>query len=215
MSGRTGRRPGDPDVTRRAILDAARATFGEYGFERATIRRIAAAADVDPALIHHYFGSKQGLFAAAHEIPFDPTRVIAQLAAGPRSELGERVARFYLTVMGVPGSPAISLLRAAATNDAAARMLGEFIEDLLLGHAGELTDADNPRLRLALVGSHMIGVIFARSMVGVPELSEADPEVLIDIIAPVLQRYLTEPEALAGAARHRQHPAGGSRDERH
>ncbi|NIR34980.1 MAG: helix-turn-helix transcriptional regulator, partial [Actinobacteria bacterium] len=67
-----GRRPGDPGVTRAAILDAARAVFGELGFERATIRRIAASADVDPGLVLHYFGTKQGLFAAAHELPFDP-----------------------------------------------------------------------------------------------------------------------------------------------
>lgn len=189
-----GRRPGNPEVTRRSILGAAREVFLEAGFERATIRRIAARADVDPGLVHHHFGSKVSLFAAAHELPFDPEHLVEAVVAGPVESLGERLARFYVTVVGTPLSPAVSMIRSAATNDTAARMLREFIEDILLGHADRLARAPESRLRVALAGSHMIGLVFARSLVGVAELRDADDEALIAAVAPVLQHYLTAPD---------------------
>ena len=195
MTGRKpGRRPGDPDVTRRAILDASRSVFAELGFDRATIRRIAAAADVDPGLVHHYFGTKQGLFAAAHALPFDPESLVATLLEGPEAQIGERIARFYIGVLAAPGTPAVSLIRAAATNDDAATMLREFIEDILLRHADRLARPPQARLRVALVGSHMIGLVFARTMVRVGDLADAADEDLVAAVAPVLQHYLKAPE---------------------
>lgn len=192
--GRTGRRPGDPEVTRRTILTAARNRFGEVGFERATIRSIAAAADVDPALVHHHFGTKEELFAAAHEFPVSPRLFLAAISAGPREEMGERIVRFYLSLIDVPGSAPLSLLRAAATNEAAARMMREFVDRVLLRHAESLTDLPDARLRVALVGSHMIGVIFGRALIGVPELVRRPAEELVAAIAPTIQRYLTDPD---------------------
>lgn len=191
-----GRRPGDPQVTRRAILTAARALFADVGFERATIRAIASSAQVDPALVHHHFGSKRDLFAAAHDFPANPEMILDQVAAGPREEIGERVVRFYLTAMSQPGAPPVSLLRAAATNEGAARMLREFIEDVLLGNAERFCDFPDARLRVALVGSHMIGVVFARTMVGLQDLADADVDSLVAAVAPTIQRYLTDPDAL-------------------
>jgi len=192
-SGRTGRRPGNPEVTKQAILDAARTAFGELGYERATIRAIAGRAGVDPALVHHYFGAKQSLFASAHELPFNPADLIARIAAAEPEDLGREVARLYLTVVGAPDSPVLSLIRAAATNDAAARMMREFIEDLLLRSAAKWIDAANAGLRLMLVGSHMIGVVFARSVIGIPTLVDMDVETLIEAIGPTIDRYLTDP----------------------
>ena len=195
-TARTGRRPGDPEVTRRAILSAARSRFADVGFDLATIRAIAAEAGVDPALVHHHFGSKQELFAAAHELPVSPAELLHEVAAGPRDELGERIIRFYLSFVGVSGSPALSLLRAAATNDSAARMLREFIEDALLKHADELVDLPDARLRVALVGAHMIGVVFGRTLIGIPDLANADMEAIVTALSPTIQRYLTDPDVL-------------------
>jgi len=193
---RAGRRPGDPDVTRRAILAAARSQFGASGFDRATIRAIATEADVDPALVHHHFGSKQDLFAAAHEFPLSPDRFIEELAATPRDERAERIVRFYLEMLAVPGSPPLSLLRATATNEAAGQMMREFIESALLGHAEQIVDLPEPRIRIALVAGHMIGVVFARSILRVPDLADMDTERLIRAIVPMAHRYLTDPTAL-------------------
>ena len=142
-------------------------------------------------MIHHYFGTKHGLFAAAHELPFNPSELIDDLIDGPRDTLGERIARFYITVIGAPGTPAVSMIRAAATNEAAARMLREFIENLLLVHAERLAAGPDPRLRMALVGSHMIGIVFARSMIGISELVSASDEPLVAAVAPAVQYSLT------------------------
>lgn len=193
MTGRTGRRPGDPDVTRQTILTAARSRFGDAGFDRATIRSIAAQAGVDPALVHHHFGTKRQLFVAAHELPMSPERFMEAIASGPREEMGLRIARLYLSFAERPDSAPLSLLRAAATNEAAARMMREFIEDVLLRHADELIDLPNARLRLALVGSHMIGVLFGRALIGIPDLARSESDRLVAAVAPTLQRYLTDP----------------------
>lgn len=192
MSGgrQVGRRPGDPEVTRRSILAAARERFGTVGFERATIRAIAADADVDPALVIHHFENKQQLFVAAHELPLNPGDLIEEIAAAPPEERGERIARAYLEGMGAPGSPALSLLRAAATNAGAAAMLKEFIEDSFLREATRLAGGADAELRLALIGSHLIGVLYGREMIGVSPLADRSIEELIVAVAPAIQRYL-------------------------
>jgi AcrR family transcriptional regulator len=185
-----GRRPGSADVTRQEILGAARSTFGEVGFERATIRAIAERAAVDPALVHHHFGTKESLFAAAHEL-LDPTEVLEPIFTGPSEEMGEHLTRFYLTFIAAPGSPAVSLIRATATNEAAAHMLREFLEQGFLAAAERHLDATEPRRRMALCGSHLLGVVFGRAILKVPELADPPIEELVAIIAPTIQRYLT------------------------
>src|SRR3954469_19466286 len=95
---RPGRRPGQSS-SRDDILSSARVLFGERGYDKASIRAIAREAGVDPALVHHYFGSKEELFAAAMEFPIDPKLILAQFA-GPREELGERIVRIFLRVWG-------------------------------------------------------------------------------------------------------------------
>ena len=127
---RTGRRPGDSSVTRSEILTAARTTFAESGYESATLRRIAAAAGVDVALISHYFGNKEDLFVAVHELPINPSDVVDVLDGVDDEEIGEKIARFSLGVLATDGSAAISLMRAASTNASAAAMLREFIDAL-------------------------------------------------------------------------------------
>ena len=192
MSGprQAGRRPGDPAVTRRAILEAARDRFGSVGFDRATIRAIAAQAEVDPALVIHHFRNKQQLFVAAHELPVNPKELIAEIAAAPPAERGERIARAYLEMFGAPGSSALSLVRAAATNPGAAAMLREFIENSFLRQATRLAGGVDAELRLALVGSHLIGVAFGRELIGVSPLAERSTDELVAALAPTIQQYL-------------------------
>jgi AcrR family transcriptional regulator len=192
-----GRRPGDPEVTKKSILDAARDVFGELGYDRATMREIAARGGVDPALIHHHFGTKQELFAAAHELPFNPARLFREIAGLPREDRAEAIVRLYLTVLGEPGSPALSLVRAAATNEAAAAMLREFVVSILLDNAFRLIEFPDARLRIALMGSHMIGLVVARSVLELPEVSDAEAEVLIPILVPMVERYLFAPDLTA------------------
>jgi AcrR family transcriptional regulator len=184
-------------VTRRAILSAAREVFGEAGFDRATIREIAARARVDPALVHHHFGTKQDLFAAAHEFAFNPMQLIHEVIELPREQRAEAIARVYLTVLGAPGSPALSLLRAAATNEAAAAMLREFLISILLDNAPRLIEFPDARLRIAMLGSHAIGLVLARSVLELPEVAEADTEELVQKLVPMIERYLYAPDLTA------------------
>jgi AcrR family transcriptional regulator len=188
-----GRRPGDPDVTREAILDAARVAFGAVGFDRATIRAIAADAGVDPALVMHHFGTKQQLFAAAHSLPIDMPMLVQAVQAVPISQRGEFLTNLYLGLFAAQGSPMLSLLRAAATNEDAARMLREFIEDAVLSHADELAPGPDSRLRLATAASHLIGTIVGRVLLGVAPLADAELDELVALISPSIQRYLDDP----------------------
>lgn len=189
---KAGRRPGDPEVTKRAILDASRSVFGEVGFDRATIREIASRAGVDPALVHHHFGTKQELFGAAHEFPFNPVQMIRQIADLPEGQRGEAIARLYLTVLGAPGSPALSLIRTATTNEQAAAIMREFLTSVLLDNAPRLIAFPDARLRIAMLGSHLIGLVFARSILELPVLADAEVEELIPRVVPLINRYLYE-----------------------
>ncbi len=98
---RRGPRAGTSD-TREAILEAARATFAEAGYDRATIRRIAATAGVDPALVHHYFGSKEDLFAAAVHLPLRPEQVVAEVFAAGVAAAAPRLATLFFRIWETP-----------------------------------------------------------------------------------------------------------------
>src|ERR1700737_3879995 len=125
--GRLGRTPGSP-ANREAIRKAALEQFTKRGYDRATIRDIAAAAGVDPALVLHYFGSKDKLLVAALEFPVNPREVVTELLAGEVEGLGERLLRRALGVWTSEhgGGAIVGLIRSAASHDEAARMMKEF-----------------------------------------------------------------------------------------
>lgn len=190
--GRSGRRPGSAD-TRGRILAAARASFGERGFDGATIRDVAGRASVDPALVHHYFGSKQRLFVAAMDFPPEFQGAIPGLLAGSRDDLGERLVRFVVSLWDVPPvRPLLAgLLRSATTDPVAAAMLRRLLTDgpfLALAAAIDRPDAE---LRAVLVGTQLIGLAMARYVVGVEPIASASPEDLARWVGPTVQRYLT------------------------
>jgi AcrR family transcriptional regulator len=192
LSPRTGRRPGESG-TRDAILDAARASFAENGYDGATIRDVARRAGVDPALVHHYFDNKQKLFAAAVEVPVDLTDIIETVLDGDVDSLGRRIARTFLGVWdGQAGrNPIVALIRSAASSEHAARMLREFISSEILGRITRMLEVPDARVRASLVGAHLVGVAVLRYVVGVEPLASTPGEELADMIAPTLQRYLT------------------------
>lgn len=195
MTRRTGRRPGKPG-TREAILDAARTSFAERGFDAASIRAIAGTAEVDPALVHHYFGSKDQLFLAAMNFPFDPGQLVPKVLAGDRDTLGERMVRVFLGVWDSPaGSAGVALLRSAVSNEWTARLLREFITTQVLRRVLEQLDVDPAELPLrgSLVATQMIGLALMRHVVRLEPVASADPETLAATIGPTIQRYLTGP----------------------
>lgn len=191
-SQRTGRRPGNPD-TRAAILGAARTLFAERGYERTTIRAVAAEAHVDPALVHHYFGTKSELFAAVGEPPFEPSTILSGLT-GDAAAAGYQLARRVLHAHDSnPQARATmqSLIRAAASQDDAAVALRELFVGTVHAELRRIVKDDTAELRASLIASQIGGLFLGRYIVGFPGLPEADAETLAVALAPVIQHYLT------------------------
>jgi AcrR family transcriptional regulator len=197
--GRTGRRGGDSG-TREAILDAARARFAAHGYDGATIRRIAADAGVDPALVHHFFGTKERLFAAAVRLPVVPGELIGSaLAAGagdPGGSLGEHLVMTALSAWDVAEirDTFLGLLRSAATSEQALIMLREFVTEAIVGRlsaAAKTADPVEARYRAARVASQVVGLGIARQVLGLGPLADAGRAELAAAVGPTLDRYLS------------------------
>lgn len=189
---RPGRRPG-ASGTREAIRDAAARRFNREGFGATTVRAVATDAGVDPALVMHYFSSKQGLFAAAMDFPIDPETLVPRLLAPGVDGLGHRVITHLLAVVDElgPANPMLGLLRSATGHPAAARMLREFLGEAILDRIAAAVESDRPRLRAELCASQIVGVLVARQILELPELAATDRVTLAAAYGPTLQRYLT------------------------
>jgi AcrR family transcriptional regulator len=181
------------------VLAAARAAFAERGFDGATIRGIATAAGVDPALVHHYFGTKDQLFLAAVEAPADPADLLPEVLAAGRDELGAAVVRTLLRAWEGPmQSAGLALVRSAVGNAWTAKLLREFLVTQVLRRV--MATLDLPRAerdaRGALVASQLIGLVMARYVLRVEPLASASPESLVAAVGPTVQHYLTGDVAL-------------------
>jgi AcrR family transcriptional regulator len=190
---RTGRRSGESG-SKAAILQAARSQFADRGYDGATIRAIAAAAAVDPALVHHFYGSKERLFAAAMELPIVPSEAIsAALARRERdSSLGTHMVRSALTLWEsaeMRGSFQ-AMLRSALTSEQAAETLRGFMAEAILGPVASVA-ADNAQFRASLVATQMLGLAVGRYVLRFGPVAQATTDELAAAIGPVIDRYLT------------------------
>jgi AcrR family transcriptional regulator len=187
-----GRRPGAPD-TKAAILTAARHGFAASGFARTSVRAIAAEAGVDPALVHHYFGTKDELFLAALELPVDPRQVLLPaIAAGGVDDAAERMLRVFLSVWDDPEIQVrlVGVFRGVLDAEGQ-KLLREGFIPVVLEPVGVALGIDRPELRMPLVASQMVGLIVLRYIVGVEPLASLSGDEIVAIYAPTLQRYLT------------------------
>lgn len=186
----TGRRAGDSG-TRDAILDAALDLFAERGFEGASLRAIASQAGVDPALIRHFFGDKETLFATTiADRTAIPGRLVGALHGSPE-DLGSRVTDAYLRLWEEPPTRPIllTLVRSATTSELAAQMLRE----ILVGRARDqarIIDDEHMR-RVGLAGAHLLGIAIARHVIQLPAVADIDHDTLVALAAPTVQRFLT------------------------
>jgi AcrR family transcriptional regulator len=192
---RSGRRPGNQD-TKQSILEAARTVFAEKGFDQSSIRAIATEAKVDPALVHHYFGTKEKLFLATINSPINPAELVPKAMQGPRDQAGERLVRLMLTVWDSPaGVAAVALMRSAMSNEWTARLLREFVVTQVLRRAVAefVMDPAEATTRATLVATQVAGLAVVRYVLKVEPVASAPVEQLVAAIAPNVQRYLTEP----------------------
>ncbi len=198
-----GRRAGDSG-TRDAIGEAARAQFAEHGYHGATIRGIAAAAEVDPALVHHYYGTKEALFAAAMRLPVVPSEVLTAAltpaggaAVGPG--FGEHLVRTALQLWESDElkETFLGLLRSAVTSEQASVMLREFISDSILGTVarvaglGRQWSPAEAEYRAAMVATQMLGLALTRLVLGLPAVTGASADELAATVGPSVERYLS------------------------
>ena len=182
---RAGRRPG-ASTSSAEILAAARRLFAERGYRATTVRAIAAAAGVTPAMIHHFYGSKHQVFLAAIRMPLDPARVLAELLAGPRAEFPERFVRTFVAAWADPETgPALrSMVRSAISDDEHAAALRAFASGVLLPRVAAALEVTEDRMAAAL--SIMIGQAVARSILRVDQLAAlADDEVVARYVPAV------------------------------
>ena len=190
-TSRTGRRVG-PSTTRREILNTARGMFAELGYERTTLRGVAARAGVNQALIYHFFGTKDELLAATLDLPIDPTFITDALHDNPGRE-GYELIRRALVAWHEPQvrDHFQALLRAGISHERAADALRNLFSKELLDAFAAVTPQPDAQLRAALVASQIAGIAVLRFMIGVEALAQADDDTIIGAVGPTLQRYLT------------------------
>jgi AcrR family transcriptional regulator len=189
---RRGRRKGGED-TRAALLSAARAVFAESGYDGATVRSIATRAGVDPAMVNHWFGSKEGLFGeAVLDLPVSPQEVFDRLITGDPDQLGERIVRTFLSVWDSSGGGMFTaLVRSVTTHEQATHVLRDFFVKQLFMKLSAHVSADQQEMRANLVATQMIGMGMVRYVVRFEPFASADPETVVAAVAPNLQRYLS------------------------
>ncbi len=193
-----GRRPGNAD-TRGEIIDAAKRVFAAKGYDGASLRAVAREAQVDPALVHHYFDGKASLFVAAMALPFDP-RVIpvhqhpdTTSAAAPSA--GTMVITGFLTMWDHAegtGSSFASCVGAMAASPNVADAMREFVAERIWEKTpvNEGESDDLTWQRRALVSSQLMGLAFTRYILRVPPISTATPEEIARWAGPTLDRYM-------------------------
>jgi AcrR family transcriptional regulator len=188
---RTGRRRG-PSTTRATILAVAARRFADSGYDGTSLRGVAAEAGVDPAVVLHFFGSKDGLFEAAVGWPFDPAGMLAELADASSEPIAVNLARTFFGFWDDPttGPRLLALLRSAMTHEASAVLLREFLTRRLFGHLSGLLHTPDADLRVNLAAGQLIGVALLRYALQVEPIASANVEELVDRCAPALEVLL-------------------------
>jgi AcrR family transcriptional regulator len=189
---RPGRPPGASD-TRERILSSARDLFASNGIDKTSIRAIAAAAGVDPALVHHYFGTKTQLFAAAIHIPIDPMQIIGPLRQIPVEQIGHMLPKLLLPLWDSEmGKGFIATLRSILAGGDPG-LVRSFLQEVIAKEVGSRVD-DPPGsgpIRVQFVASQLVGVVMARYILELDPFKSLPVEQIAETIGPNLQRYLT------------------------
>ena len=190
------RRPGRPagaSDTRERILTSARGLFAQNGIDKTSIRAVAAAAGVDPALVHHYYGTKEQLFAAAIHVPIDPMEILRPLRDTPVEKLGYTLLCVLLPLWDSElGKGFIATIRSLLAGSEVG-LLRSFLQEVIAVEVG--ARVDNPPgsglIRVQFVASQLVGVVVARYIIELDPFKSLPVEQIAETIGPNLQRYLT------------------------
>lgn len=186
-------RPAGGGDRRALILDAARGQFAAKGYAGASVRGIAREAGVDPALVHHYFGTKEQVFVAAMELPVNPGDLLPDVLSGDVDHVGERLVRMFLQLWSRPDfrEPFLGIVRSAFTSEEGARLLREFADRALVARVAAAVGSAPP-LQIEAAAAQLVGVALLRHVLRMEPLASAPEEDLVALLGPTIQRYLTE-----------------------
>ncbi|MEU3193013.1 TetR family transcriptional regulator [Streptomyces sp. NPDC006992] len=196
--GRPARRTAeDGPGTRERILASARGEFAEHGYDKVSVRAIARGAGVDAALVHHYFGTKEQVFAAAVEGAIAPVLIVPELVRETALEaVGETVTRRFLETWDDPATrePLLAIVRSAVNNERAAAVFrGLLTRNLLSRLAVQLREPD-AELRVSLAASQLVGAAMLRYLICIEPLASEPLAAVTARLAPVIQHHLTGPD---------------------
>ncbi|QUR68084.1 TetR family transcriptional regulator [Mycobacterium spongiae] len=187
-----GRRPGNPD-TRNDIIKSARRLFADSGYEQTSVRDIAAAAGVDPALIRHYFGSKAELFRSAVGWPFEPDAISERIIEGDSRQIGTRLTRVFLEAWERPDSraPLLAILRGAATHEESTALVRQFFQGQMYPQLATQLAGPDSELRVDLAMAQLLGIAYLRHVLRVEPLASTPADELIARVTPAIVAHLT------------------------
>jgi AcrR family transcriptional regulator len=193
-TGRTGRwRTGQQNKQR--IVEVAREHF-KRGYDRATVRGIAADAGVDVAMVYYFFGNKEGLFASSVlDVPEHPLHQLATMLDEGGEQIGPRLVRRFIERWdeGDTFEPLLTVWRSAATQPLARKLLHDTLAGPVAERVGAEFGVDNAVLRVELVTVHLMGLAFARYQLRIEPIASTGVDELVAWIGPTVQRYLTGP----------------------
>jgi AcrR family transcriptional regulator len=176
------------------ILDVARRLFAERGFQTTTIRAVAAGAQVDPALVIHYFGSKENLFAKAISVK------VEEAASPDRDEAIEHLlTNLRIKAHGLPETT-LAMMRSMLTHPTASEAARESL-DRQVASLSDTIGTEDARLRAALAITTIVGVTIGRELLRVAALRDATPQQITDLLRPCLRDLLIEERRAAAHAR--------------
>ncbi|MCC8927613.1 TetR family transcriptional regulator [Rhodococcus sp. I2R] len=189
---RTGRRPGE-STTKDTILAVARTRFADAGFDKTSIRAIAADSGVDAALVHHYFGTKRDLFVAAIALPIDPAEVLKPIRSAQLDNLGATLATAVLQVWDSENGESVVAAFRSIIADGDTDLISTFLLQIALKDVAQRVNhpVGSAPLRVNLVASQMAGVLLTRHVLELEPIASMPADELVALVAPTLQRYLT------------------------
>jgi AcrR family transcriptional regulator len=178
--------------SRQRILEAARDLFGQHGYGGTTVRAIAAAAEVDPAMVFYFFDTKQGLFAAAIEMSDNVPPAIESIFAGGLDGIGERIVRTLVENLDKSDrAPLVMLTRSAPTHEKSETLLREFIDREITDRLAAMLDAPDAALRAGMVNAQILGLAVTRYIVRIEPIASLPAEELVARFGPLVQHCLT------------------------
>ncbi|MEV4313308.1 TetR family transcriptional regulator [Actinocrispum sp. NPDC049592] len=179
--------------SKQRILQTARELFGQHGYGATTVRAIAAAAGVDPAMVFYFFKTKQGLFSAAIDMPGTvPPAIESIFTGGDLDTVGERIVRTLLENLDKSGrTPLVMLTRSAPSDAQSEALLREFIDREITDRLAAMLGTPDAALRAAMVNVQILGLTVARYIMRIEPIASASVDDLVDRFGPLVQYCLT------------------------